>query len=181
MTEPKLAISTPPGLVSAEIDEYWMQQALLMANYAQELGEVPVGAVIVHNNQLIASGYNQSIQLNDPTAHAEMQALRAAAKDLQNYRLPGCTLYVTLEPCAMCSAAMVHARVERLVFGAFDPKTGAAGSVLNLVQYKHFNHKLDVVSGVLQAECSSCLSSFFQQRRQQKAQQKQLDKTVRCD
>lgn len=146
-------------------DEDWMRHAIMLAAKAEQQGEVPVGAVLVKDNVLLAEGWNQMISLNDPSAHAEMQAIRAAAAQLENYRLPGCTLYVTLEPCTMCAGVMVHSRIGRLVFGTTDAKTGAAGSVLNLVQYAQFNHQLEVVSGVLAQECAAQLSGFFQRRR----------------
>lgn len=157
----------PPGLVLAQQDEFWMQQALILARQAESLGEVPVGAIVVKNQQLIGYGFNQSITLNDPSAHAEVMALRMAGQVLTNYRLPDTTLYVTLEPCAMCATTMVHARVGRLVYGAADLKTGAAGSVLNLTNFSVFNHQLSCVSGVLQQDCSSLLSNFFKLRRAQ--------------
>ncbi|MEW5680994.1 MAG: tRNA adenosine(34) deaminase TadA [Pseudomonadota bacterium] len=146
-------------------DEDWMRHAIMLAAKAESQGEVPVGAVVVKDNALLAEGRNQMISLNDPSAHAEMQAIRAAAALLGNYRLPGCTLYVTLEPCSMCAGVMVHSRIDRLVFGTTDAKTGAAGSVLNLVQHAQFNHQLEVVSGVLAQECAAQLSGFFQRRR----------------
>ena len=146
-------------------DEDWMRHAIMLAAKAESQGEVPVGAVMVKDNALLAEGWNQMISLNDPSAHAEMQAIRAAATLLGNYRLPGCTLYVTLEPCTMCAGVRVHSRIGRLVFGTTDAKTGAAGSVLNLVQYAQFNHQLQVVSGVLAQECAAQLSGFFQRRR----------------
>ncbi|MDX5405745.1 MAG: tRNA adenosine(34) deaminase TadA [Chromatiaceae bacterium] len=146
-------------------DEDWMRHAIMLAAKAESQGEVPVGAVVVKDNALLAEGWNQMISLNDPSAHAEMQAIRAAATLLGNYRLPGCTLYVTLEPCTMCAGVMVHSRIDRLVFGTTDAKTGAAGSVLNLVQHAQFNHQLEVVSGVLAQDCAAQLSGFFQRRR----------------
>jgi tRNA(adenine34) deaminase len=146
-------------------DEDWMQHAIRLALKAEAIGEVPVGAVLVKNNQLIAEGWNQMISLQDPSAHAEMQAIRAGAQVLNNYRLIDSTLYVTLEPCSMCAGLMVHSRIKRLVFGAHDLKTGAAGTVLNIVQQVEFNHKLEVVSGVLAEQCSEQLSAFFRRRR----------------
>lgn len=146
-------------------DEVWMQHAIDLAAKAEAIGEVPVGAVLVKDNQLIAEGWNQMISSHDPSAHAEMQAIRAGAKLLNNYRLTDCTLYITLEPCSMCSGLMVHSRIKRVVFGAHDLKTGAAGSVLNIVQQVEFNHQLEVVSGVLAQQCSAQLSAFFRRRR----------------
>ncbi|QBL10225.1 tRNA adenosine(34) deaminase TadA [Rheinheimera sp. D18] len=152
-------------------DEDWMQYAISLAEKAQQQGEVPVGAVLVKDGKLLAEGWNQMISLHDPSAHAEMQAIRAAAAAEHNYRLADCTLYVTLEPCCMCAGVMVHSRVKRLVFGASDAKTGAAGSVLNVVQQHQFNHQLVVEAGVLAEQCGAQLSNFFRQRR---AEQKKL-------
>lgn len=146
-------------------DELYMQRALELAAQAEQLGEIPVGALLVHEGHIIAEGFNQSIRLHDPTAHAEIAVLRAAGQQLQNYRLLNTTLYVTLEPCAMCAAALVHARVGRLVFGARDGKTGACGSVHNLVQDATANHQLQVDAGVLAEQCSQQLSDFFRRRR----------------
>ena len=153
-------ISTSP-----EQDAIWMQHALEQAQLAWDGGEVPVGAVVVKDGQIIATGYNQPIAGHDPTAHAEIMALRAAAKILGNYRLPGCELYVTLEPCVMCSGAMMHARLSRIVFGAHDFKTGACGSVLNLFEHEKLNHHAEIVSGVMANECAQILKDFFAQRR----------------
>jgi len=144
-----------------------MRMALDAAAGAQRVGEVPVGAVLVKDGAVIAVGHNQPIIDHDPTAHAEIAALRAAAQQLGNYRLPGCTLYVTLEPCVMCAGAMLHARLARVVFGAHDPKTGACGSVVNLFTEPRLNHHTQVQGGVLAAECGTLLSAFFAERRQQ--------------
>lgn len=146
-------------------DEHWMQQALLLAHQAAAVDEVPVGAVIVKNDQLIAEGWNHPIQLHDPSAHAEMIALRRAGVILNNYRLLDTTLYVTLEPCVMCVGAMIHARVGRVVFGAYDAKTGAAGSVFDLLQSEKHNHKIDVTGGVLEDQCRDVLQEFFKRKR----------------
>jgi tRNA(adenine34) deaminase len=146
-------------------DEYWMRYALQLAHQAAQAFEVPVGAVVVHDGQIIGQGYNQSICQHDPTAHAEVVALRQAAMKLANYRLPDTTLYVTLEPCAMCAAALVHARVKRLVFGAYDAQTGAAGSILTLVDHPALNHQLLFRGGVLAREATELLQDFFRQRR----------------
>lgn len=154
-------------------DQQWMARALQLAVKAEEAGEVPVGAVIVKEGKLIAEGYNQMISLNDPSAHAEMQAVRQAGQHLQNYRLTDCTLYVTLEPCSMCAGMLVHSRLARLVFGASDYKTGAAGSVMNLVQHPQLNHQLEVTGGVMAAQCAASLSAFFKRRRQEKKAAKQ--------
>ncbi len=148
-----------------ETDEYWMQHALSLAHEAEVIGEVPVGAVIVKDNQLISEAFNQSIGTHDATAHAEIGALREAGRVLQNYRLPGTTLYVTLEPCSMCAGAMVHARIERLVFAAFDPKTGAAGSLVNLLGDSRLNHQVEVEGGLLASQAASKLQAFFKKRR----------------
>jgi len=146
-------------------DEDFMRLALEAAGRAQALGEVPVGAVLVKNGEVIATGFNQPIGSHDPTHHAEIAALRAGAELLGNYRLPGCTLYVTLEPCVMCAGAMMHARLSRVVFGAADPKTGACGSVVNLFAEDRLNHHADLTGGVLAAECGTMLSNFFAERR----------------
>jgi tRNA(adenine34) deaminase len=146
-------------------DAILMQQALSQAQNAWVLGEVPVGALVVKDGQVIATGFNQPIGTHDPTAHAEIMALRAAAELLGNYRLPGCELYVTLEPCAMCAGAMLHARLARVVFGAPDPKTGAAGSVVNLFAQTQFNHQTALVGGVLAEQCGALLKEFFAERR----------------
>ena len=162
-------------------DEGFMRQALAQAQLAAAAGEVPVGAVVVCDGQVIAVGRNTPIGAHDPTAHAEIIALRAAALALGNYRLPHCELYVTLEPCAMCSGAMLHARLKRVVFGAPDPKTGAAGSVLNLFEQAQLNHQTALCGGVLAAEAADTLKTFFSQRRIEKRNQTQAatDKTNR--
>lgn len=142
-----------------------MQMALSQARNAWALGEVPVGALVVRDGEVIATGFNQPIGTHDPTAHAEIMALRAAATLLGNYRLPGCELFVTLEPCVMCAGAMMHARLERVVFGAADPKTGACGSVVNVFEQERLNHHTAVVGGVLAQECGGLLREFFAERR----------------
>lgn len=146
-------------------DEHWMERALALAERAQAQGEVPVGAVVVLNNEIIGEGWNRPIASCDPTAHAEIQALRAAAARLANYRLPESTLYVTLEPCPMCAGAVVHARVARVVYGAADPQAGAAGSAYNLLQAQTLNHRAQVQGGVLGERCSERLRAFFRARR----------------
>ena len=151
--------------MQAELDRQFMQQALSQAKLAAAAGEVPVGAVLVRDGQVISTGFNQPITNSDPSAHAEMMALRAAAQSESNYRLPGTTLYVTLEPCTMCAGAMLHARVERVVFGATDPKTGAAGSVLNVFSEKQINHQTQVEGGIMGEECGQVLRDFFKERR----------------
>ena len=143
-----------------------MEHALALAGRAEAEGEVPVGAVIVRDGELIAEGWNRPIAAHDPTAHAEIQALRAAAEKLQNYRLTGTTLYVTLEPCPMCAGAMVHARVGRVVFGAADPRSGAAGTVFNLLQSESLNHRAEITAGVLAEQCSERLRAFFRRKRE---------------
>lgn len=147
-------------------DIHWMRHALGLAMRAAQAGEVPVGAVLVKDGQLIAEGWNVPISHNDPTAHAEIQALRAAGKALNNYRLLGTTLYATLEPCPMCAGAIVHARVGRVVFATPDPRTGAAGSVYNILQSNELNHRCEVTDGVLAEESSRLLREFFRSRRQ---------------
>jgi len=146
-------------------DHQFMQLALEQAQHAWDLGEVPVGAVVVKDGEVIARGFNQPIGRHDPTAHAEIVALRAAAEVLGNYRLPGCELYVTLEPCVMCSGAMMHARLARVVYGAADPKTGACGSVVNLFEQDQLNHHTEIAGGVMAEECGAMLKSFFAARR----------------
>jgi tRNA(adenine34) deaminase len=146
-------------------DELWMAEALALAREAGAAGEVPVGAVVVLDGQIIGRGFNQPISRQDPTAHAEVVALRDAATRLGNYRLPGATLYVTLEPCMMCAGAMMHARLARVVFGAADPKTGVAGSVLDLFNEARLNHHAEITGGVRAEECGQLLSSFFAARR----------------
>jgi tRNA(adenine34) deaminase len=146
-------------------DEKWMSLALEQARKAEEEGEVPVGAILVKDGLLIAKAHNQPISTNDATAHAEIQLIRAAGKKLKNYRLAGTSLYVTLEPCAMCLGAIMHARIDRLVFSAYDPKTGVCGSSENLMDAKCFNHKINLVSGVLENECRQLLKKFFISRR----------------
>jgi tRNA(adenine34) deaminase len=151
--------------MQAELDRQFMQQALDQAKLAEMAGEVPVGAVLVRDGKIISTGFNQPITNSDPSAHAEMIALRTAAQVELNYRLPGTTLYVTLEPCIMCSGAIMHARVERVVFGAADPKTGAAGSVLNVFSEKQINHQTQVEGGIMGDECGQVLRDFFKGRR----------------
>jgi tRNA(adenine34) deaminase len=151
--------------MQAELDRQFMQEALAQAKLAALAGEVPVGSVLVRDGRIISTGFNQPISNSDPSAHAEMMALRAAAQLESNYRLPGTTLYVTLEPCTMCAGAMVHARVERVVFGANDPKTGAAGSVLNVFSEKQINHQTQVEGGIMEDECGQVLRDFFKGRR----------------
>jgi tRNA(adenine34) deaminase len=152
-------------MTQAELDLQFMRQAIEQAQLAALEGEVPVGAVLVRDGKVISKAFNQPITRHDPSAHAEMLALRAAAKAEENYRLPGSTLYVTLEPCTMCAGAMLHARVDRVVYGAPDPKTGAAGSVLDVFSSKQINHQTAVEGGVMGEECGQLLRSFFKERR----------------
>jgi tRNA(adenine34) deaminase len=156
-------MSTTIELESPDI--HWMRRALELATLAAREGEVPVGAVLVKEGQLIAEGRNRPIANHDPTAHAEIQLLRAAGKALNNYRLAGTTLYVTLEPCPMCAGAIVHARVQRVVFAATDPRTGAAGSIYNILQSNELNHRCEVEGGVLAEESAILLRGFFRSRR----------------
>jgi tRNA(adenine34) deaminase len=153
-------VSAPPTT-----DETFMRRALELADVALVSGEVPVGAVLVHEGHVIAMGYNQPIGTHDPTAHAEIVALREGGKLLDNYRLEDTTLYVTLEPCPMCASAMVHARVKRVVFGAWDVKAGGAGSIVNIFTLPGLNHRVDVFGGVLMDECAEKLTRFFRARR----------------
>ncbi|MBT9612643.1 MAG: tRNA adenosine(34) deaminase TadA [Burkholderiales bacterium] len=146
-------------------DESFMREALTLAQLAWEDGEVPVGALVVKGEEIIGRGYNRPISSHDPSAHAEIQALRDAAQHLGNYRLPGCTLYVTIEPCTMCAGAIMHARIARVVYGARDAKTGAHGSVVNLFAEPRLNFHAEVVFGVLAEECGKLLSDFFAERR----------------
>ncbi|MDN3652093.1 tRNA adenosine(34) deaminase TadA [Thalassotalea ponticola] len=161
-----------------QLDLYYMRRALELADIAEQQGEIPVGAVIVHDNKIIAEGWNQSIQLNDPSAHAEMQAIRAAGEQLNNYRMLNCTLYVTLEPCPMCAGLLVHSRIQRLVFATSDLKTGACGSLFNLTDDQRLNHQVEVTSGVLAEQCASKLSSFFKRRRAEKKALKKAHKAA---
>ena len=146
-------------------DEKWMSFALEQAGKAEKEGEVPVGAILVKDDLIIARAHNKPISTNDPTAHAEIHLLRAAGEELKNYRLPGTTLYVTLEPCAMCLGAIMHARIKRVVFGAHDPKTGVCGSSENFMEASWFNHKIDIASAVLENESKQLLKNFFNSRR----------------
>lgn len=151
-----------------EKDEEFMQEALNEAIKAYELKEIPIGAIIVRNGEVIGRGHNLKETLKDATLHAEISAIKNACNNLKGWRLPGCTMYVTLEPCSMCAGALVNARVEKLVIGARDLKTGACGSVLNIVQMDKLNHQVDVVFGVMEEECSSLLSDFFKELRKNK-------------
>ncbi len=147
------------------LDEFFMREAISLARSAECLGEVPVGAVVVYEGQIVGRGFNSPIGENDPTAHAEIAALRDAARNLENYRLPGCELFVTLEPCAMCAGAILHSRIARVVYGARDPKTGVHGSVVDLFAVDRLNHHTEIVGGILAEECGRLLSDFFASRR----------------
>jgi tRNA(adenine34) deaminase len=152
-------------MTAVATDEDFMAEALRLAREAGAMGEVPVGAVVVKDGEIIGRGFNAPISRQDPTAHAEIVALRDAARLMGNYRLPGCELYVTLEPCVMCSGAIIHARIARVVFGARDPKTGACGSVMNLFDEPRLNFHATVTDGVLAAECGALLTNFFAAKR----------------
>jgi tRNA(adenine34) deaminase len=152
-------------VLTPQKDEYFMRAAIREAQAAEEDGDVPIGCVIAHGGIIIAKAHNQREQLTDPTAHAEMIAITQAAEHLQSWRLHGCTIYVTLEPCSMCAGAMVLGRIDRLVYGCRDPKTGACGSLYNIVQDERLNHRIEVTEGVLEQDCSAMLSDFFARRR----------------
>lgn len=153
------------SLLDGDIDRRFMQAAIEAAKIAEDNGDVPIGAVIVYKNQIIGKAYNQRQQLADPTAHAEIIALTQAAAFLESWRLNGCTMYVTLEPCPMCAGALVLARMDRLVYGCDDPKAGACKSLYNIVQDERLNHRVEVTTGVLSDECTELLQQFFQKRR----------------
>ena len=185
-TQEKEAVQDPLTEISmeqsaTEEDVMWMRHALTLADKAESIGEVPVGACVVLNGELIGEGFNTPITDNDPSAHAELRAVKEAAAAVQNYRLIDATLYVTLEPCSMCAGMLVHARVKRVVFGAKDAKTGAAGSVMNLLQHPALNHQLEIVSGVLAEECASKLSDFFRKRRKEIKAAKKAKKLLEGD
>jgi len=150
---------------SSGIHQRWMTRALELARLAEGMGEVPVGAVLVRDERIIGEGFNQPISANDPTAHAEIMAIRHAAESLDNYRLPGTTLYVTIEPCTMCVGALIHARIETLVFGAREPRAGSVVSQGNLLQADYYNHSLTVIEGVCSDQCSSLMQDFFRKQR----------------
>ena len=156
-------------------DEQYMQMAIEQARIAEENGDVPIGAVIVHETRIIGKAYNQREQLQDPTAHAEIIALTQAAAALENWHLNGCTIYVTLEPCPMCAGALVLSRMDRLVYGCDDPKTGACKSLYNIVQDERLNHRLEVTSGVLAGQCGQLLQEFFAKRREENKNDKVSD------
>jgi tRNA(adenine34) deaminase len=151
------------------IDSAWMELALAEASEAAEAGEVPVGALVIKDGKVIGRAGNRNLRDHDPTAHAEIVAMRQAAKHVGNHRLTGCELYATIEPCAMCAGAIIHARIARLVYGARDVKAGASGSVLDVINHPRLNHKLEVVAGVLEERCSQVLQEFFRRRREDRA------------
>lgn len=159
-------------------DETFMRRAIALADLAQSHNEIPVGAVLVHNGKIIGEGFNQSIMNNDPSAHAEMMAIRDAGKNIANYRLLDCTLYVTLEPCCMCAGLLVHSRIKQLVFASKDLKTGAAGSAFALLNHQQHNHQVEVRSGLFAEECSTMLSAFFKRRRAEKKAEKQAKRMM---
>ena len=160
------------SVLAGDLDERFMRMAIDAAGIAGENGDVPIGTVIVYQNNIIAKAYNQREQLQDPTAHAEIIALTQAAAALQNWHLNGCTMYVTLEPCPMCAGALVLSRMDRLVYGCDDPKTGACKSLYNIVQDERLNHRLEITSGVLAEECGAQLQNFFEKRREKKKELK---------
>ncbi len=160
--------------INPEKELLYLRAAIAEAEAAERDGEVPVGAVVLHDGEIIASGNNRVVRDSDPTAHAEIVAMRAAGAVLGNYRLEGCTLYTTLEPCAMCAGAILHARLARLVYAASDPKAGACGSVLSVMNHPQLNHKVEVVSGLLAEECGAMLTEFFRARRSGSASAKTL-------
>jgi len=160
-----MGVVLPENLSQDEKDIFWMKYALVLAKKAEQEGEVPVGAVIIEDDKIIAEGWNQVIQSNDPTAHAEIVALRQAGQSKQNYRLINLTMYVTLEPCPMCAGALVHSRLKRLVTGADDFRTGAAGSLMNIICHESLNHQLEHTNAVLRQESSQLISQFFKNKR----------------
>ena len=162
---PEMPLNQPA--MRPQDDAAWMELALEQARQAAALEEVPVGALVIKDGEIVGQGHNRNLLDNDPTAHAEVVALRQAAARLGNHRLSGCTVYATIEPCPMCAGALIHARVSRLVYGASDPKAGAAGSVLQVLNHPSLNHKMEVASGVLASKCSELLQEFFRRKRQQ--------------
>src|SRR6185437_4604619 len=156
-------------------DVAWMEQALEQARLAAQAGEVPIGALVIRDGEIVGRGHNRNLLDHDPTSHAEIVALRDAAKRLGNHRLSGCIVYATIEPCAMCAGALIHARIARLVYGASDPKAGAAGSVLQVLNHPELNHKMEVTAGVLAEKCSEILQGFFRRKRE-RAARNQVDK-----
>jgi len=166
--QPDEKAASDPGQPAIELDEFFMRFALAEARQAREADEVPIGAVVVLDQQVVGYGHNQPVGSNDPTAHAEIIALRQAAQAIGNYRLTGATLYVTIEPCAMCAGALVNARIKRLVYGAADVRAGAVASVFQICTNSSLNHQAEVTPGILEAECRALMQSFFRQRRKPK-------------
>jgi len=162
----ELSVAEPS--MSDKVDEHFMQRAFELAQQAESHNEIPVGAVVVYQDKIVGEGFNQSIMLNDPSAHAEMLAIREAGKALNNYRLLNCTLYVTLEPCPMCAGLLIHSRIERIVYASADLKTGAAESVFNLLDNDKLNHKVKIKGKVMNEQCSELISAFFKRRRSEK-------------
>jgi tRNA(adenine34) deaminase len=158
-------MSETPKSTCSGSDEAWMRLALEQARQAADSGEVPVGALVIKNGEILGQGQNRNLRDNDPTAHAEIIALRQAAARAGNHRLTGCEIFVTIEPCAMCAGAMVHARLRRLIYGAADPKAGAVSSVVQVLNHRRLNHQMDVTTGVLASECSAVLQDFFRKKR----------------
>jgi len=169
-----LETSLPIDAEFSADDEKFMRRAIALAEVAQSHNEIPVGAVLVYDGKIIGEGFNQSIMNNDPSAHAEMMAIRDAGKNIANYRLLDCTLYVTLEPCCMCAGLLVHSRIKQLIFASNDLKTGAAGSAFALLNHQQHNHQVAAKSGLLADECSTMLSAFFKRRRAEKKAKKQV-------
>lgn len=165
----------------SELDVKWMQYAMCLAEKAEAQGEIPVGAVIVKEDKILGEGWNQPITLHDPTAHAEIVAIRNAGQNVENYRLVGSTIYITLEPCPMCAGAIIHSRIARVVYGAQDYKTGAVGSVMNLLEHDSNNHKVDFTSGLLEEHCSHQISAFFKKRRMEIKAAKESKTSVEGD
>jgi tRNA(adenine34) deaminase len=157
------------GQEASTVDNFFMGFALAEARQARDAEEVPIGAVVVIDNRIVGRGHNSPVRLNDPTAHAEVLALREAAQTINNYRLIGATLYVTIEPCAMCAGAIINARIKRLVYGAADPKAGAVSSVFQICTHSSLNHQVEVTAGVLESECRELMQAFFQQKRKIKS------------
>lgn len=162
-----MSIPNTPISMHPEDDVTWMELALEQARKAAAAGEVPVGALVIKDGKIVGLGHNRNLLEGDPTAHAEIVALRQAAAQLGNHRLGGCTVYATIEPCSMCAGALIHARVSRLVYGASDPKAGAAGSVLQVLNHPGLNHKMEITPGVLAGKCAELLQDFFRRKRQQ--------------
>lgn len=164
--------TTIPSYEEIESHQFFMREALIEAKKAAKIGEVPIGAVIVQNNKIIARGHNRSITDHDPTAHAEIIAIRNACRNLENYRLPNTILYVTLEPCTMCAGSFLHSRIDTVVYGAGDSRNGALGTNLNINDYKAFNHKITIIPRILENECSELIRAFFRERRRKKGGEK---------